>query len=250
MLEILPHLPDHVLGIQARGEVTADDYRTVLLPAVEDKLSQHRELSLLYVLGGDFEGYTGSAAWEDLKVGIRHFTDFDRIAVVTNVAWVGRTVRAFGFVLPADVRIFANEEIDQARSWISERRTSDKLEFELLEDAGVLVLKPDGELEASDFDRIAAEVDPYIDKKGHLNGLVIVAQRFPGWENFTAFTTHLRFLRDHQAKIHRVGVVTDSNVLSRAPKVAGPLLEAEVKRFSPSERVAAIDWAAQGSGSQ
>lgn len=246
MLELLPHLPDHVLGIQARGEVTAEDYRSVLVPAVEDKISRYQELHLLYVLGGDFEGYSGLAAWEDAKVGLRHFTDFDRIAVVTNVNWITRTVKAFSFVVPGDVRVFANEEIDTARQWVSEPSGSRQLEFEVLEDSGVLVVEPDGELEAEDFERIAATVDPYIDKVGDLSGLVIVANEFPGWENFTAFTTHLRFLRDHQARIRRVGVVTDSHFLSNVPKVAGPLLEAEVKQFPSKQRRAAIRWASTG----
>jgi hypothetical protein len=246
MLEILPHLPDNVLGIQARGEVTANDYQTVLVPAIEDKLSKYQELRLLYVLGGDFQGYTGLAAWEDAKIGLRHLRDFDRVAVVTNVNWVARTVRAFGFLVPGEVRIYSNEDIDKARTWISEPSSSGELEFELLEDSGVLVLEPDGQLESSDFERIAATVDPFIDNAGELNGLVIVADEFPGWEDFTAFTTHLRFLRDHRAVVHRVGVVTDSEFLANAPKVAGPLLEAEVRHFSPRERRAAITWAATG----
>jgi hypothetical protein len=248
MLEVLPHLPSNVLGIQARGEVTADDYRSVLVPAVEEKLSRHEDLRLLYILGADFNGYTGRAAWEDAKVGMRHFTDFERIAVVTSEDWIARTVKAVGFIAPGEVRVFANEDIDAARAWISEPSASSsrELEFELLEDSGVLVLEPDGELESSDFERIAQQVDPYIEKAGDLDGLVIVADEFPGWENFTAFTTHLRFLRDHQAKIHRVGVVTDSHFLSNAPKVAGSLLEAEVKHFPSTERRAAIHWAATG----
>jgi hypothetical protein len=246
MLEILQNLPEQVLGIQARGEVTAEDYRSVLVPAVEDKVSRHKGLRLLYVLGDDFEGYTGLAAWEDAKVGLQHFTDFDRIAVVTNESWVARTVKAFSFIVPGDVHVFANEDIDKARSWVSEPGSTQKLEFQLLEDSGVLVLEPDGELESHDFARIAEKIDPYIDKVGDLNGLVIVAAEFPGWENFTAFTTHLRFLRDHHASIHRVGVVTDNYFLSNAPKLAGPFLEAEVKQFPSNERRTAIRWASTG----
>jgi hypothetical protein len=246
MLEILSHLPDHVLGIRAHGKVTAKDYQSVLVPAVEDKVSRHQELRLLYVLGGDFEGYTGLAAWEDAKIGIRHFSDFDKIAVVTNLNWVVRTVKAFAFIVPGEVRVFANEEIDAAQAWVSEPNASRELEFELLKDSGVLVIEPDGELKSSDFERIAATVDPYIDTIGDLNGLVIVADEFPGWDDFTAFTTHVRFLRDHQARIHRVGVVTDSHFLSNAPKVAGPFLEAEVKHFGSEQRRAAIQWASAG----
>ncbi|MGB5366203.1 MAG: STAS/SEC14 domain-containing protein, partial [Polyangiales bacterium] len=85
MIELMTDLPDRVLGLRARGEVTADDYRTVLVPAIEERLSKHRKVRLLYVIGDEFKGYSGGAAWEDAKVGMKHLTSFERVAVVTDV---------------------------------------------------------------------------------------------------------------------------------------------------------------------
>jgi hypothetical protein len=93
-------LPDQVLGVIAKGEVTAEDYRGVLIPEVESKLAKHKKLRLLYVLGEEFTGFTGGAAWEDASVGMRHFTSFERIAVVSDLDWVRRMVKALGFVVP------------------------------------------------------------------------------------------------------------------------------------------------------
>ncbi len=71
------------------------------------------------------------------------------------------------------------------------------LKHELLRDDGILVLKPGGALEASDFERVARELDPYIEERGDLRGLLIEAESFPGWSDFAAFISHLRFIRDH-----------------------------------------------------
>jgi hypothetical protein len=243
MLRLLSDLPSDVLGIEAIGEVSTQDYESVLVPAIEERISRRRKLRLLYVFGRDFTGFSAGAAWEDAKVGMRHFTSFDRIAVVTNIEWIAKMVRAFGFVMPAEVRVFAAAQLRAARAWIIEARAEGNLEFELLEDSDVLVLRPHGELEAADFERVAAKVDPYIDKLGGLAGLVVIAEEFPGWEDFAAFTSHFRFVREHHAKIRRVALVTSSRFLAALPRLARHFVAAEVRKFDSDESTAAIAWA-------
>ena len=120
MIERIANLPDRVLGLRASGEVTADDYERVLIPALEEKLGQHRKIRLLYVIGDGFTGYTSGAAWEDAKVGMKHLTAFDRVAVVTDVNWIENMVKAFGFAIPGEVRVFDGDDLEEAQAWISE----------------------------------------------------------------------------------------------------------------------------------
>jgi hypothetical protein len=244
MLELITDLPDNVLGLTAKGEVTAEDYRAVLVPAVEDKLARYSRLRLLYVIGDDFERFSGGAAWEDAKVGMRHFTSFERVAVVTDADWIRGMVRAFGFALPGDVRVYDGDDAGEARSWVSAPPSAGRLEFELLRDEGVLVLEPKGELESADFERVAREIDPYIESAGGLAGLVVVAREFPGWDDFAALTSHFRFVREHHRKVRRVALVTTSRFLSAVPGIASRFVSAEVKKFSMDEQDAAMRWAA------
>ena len=118
MLETLEGFPDNVLALRAHGNVTAEDYREVLVPGVEARLAEHRRMRLLYVLGEEFERFTGGAAWEDAKVGLRHFVDFERVAVVSDEEWVRRMVRGFGFALPGEVRVFDLAGFETAADWI------------------------------------------------------------------------------------------------------------------------------------
>ena len=66
--------------------------------------------------------------------------------------------------------------------------------FNLDKQTGILTLHPSGPLEAGDFDKAAAEVDPFIEARGKLKALVIEAAHFPGWENFGAVARHIRFI--------------------------------------------------------
>jgi hypothetical protein len=68
------------------------------------------------------------------------------------------------------------------------------IKFELLKDAGVLVVQPQSALSADDFREVARVVNPYISERGKLTGLLIEAASFPGWESFGALIEHLRFV--------------------------------------------------------
>ncbi len=141
-------------------------------------------------------------------MGMKHLTSFERVAVVTDIDWIENVIKAFGFAVPGEVRVFDDDDLEAARQWISEPSSQGHLSFELIEDEGVLVLRPNGELEAADFERLSAEVDPYIEQAGELNGMMIVAEHFPGWDDLSALGSHLRFVREHQDKIRRIALVT------------------------------------------
>ena len=113
---------------------------------------------------------------------------------------------------------------------------------ELNEEDGILVVSPQSPLQSSDFTRIAEQIDPFIEKKGRLNGLMILAETFPGWENFGALLSHLKFVRDHHRKIKKVAAVTDNKFLSIMPIVADYFVNAEVRHFSYGDRQAAVEW--------
>jgi hypothetical protein len=119
MLELIPALPDNVVGIVAKGEVTAADYHDRLVPAVEEALAQHDKVRLLYVLGAEFTGFSGGAMWEDGKLGLGHIGRWERIAVVAREAWVRHAVNAFGYLIPGEVKVFDLADEADASAWVT-----------------------------------------------------------------------------------------------------------------------------------
>ena len=118
MIEIIPGLPGGVLGFRASGQVTAADYAQVLMPAVEAAFALHPKLRLLYQIGNDFSGFDVAAMWDDARLGMRHLTGWERVAVVTDVAWIRASAALFGLAMPGTVRMFGAEELDAAKAWI------------------------------------------------------------------------------------------------------------------------------------
>jgi len=120
MINKIANLPDNVLGFTAKGTVTANDYETVVIPAVEALFSKHRKVRFLYHLGQDFSGFEATAVWDDTKLGLKHLTGWERMAVVSDVEWIRGAIRVFGLAIPGHVRVFHNSELTEAIRWISE----------------------------------------------------------------------------------------------------------------------------------
>jgi hypothetical protein len=118
--------------------------------------------------------------------------------------------------------------------------------FELSKESGVLIVQPKGALSADDFREVSRTVDPYIREKGKLTGLLIEAPSFPGWDSFGALIEHMKFVKDHHRKIDRVAAVTDSKVLSIAPKIAEHFAHPEFKVFGSDEKARALAWLQTG----
>jgi hypothetical protein len=124
VLTLMPDLPAGVVGVEAHGEVTSDDYERVLVPAVEAARAESRDgkVRLLYVLGPQFPDYTAGAAWEDTKLGLGHLRSWERIALVGDADWLRRAVRGLGWLMPGEIKVFETKELDGAREWVTSLR--------------------------------------------------------------------------------------------------------------------------------
>lgn len=119
MVEQITDLPDNVLGFAAKGKVTASDYESFIIPAVEALFSRQGKVRFLYHLGEDFSGFEAAAMWDDTKLGLKHLGGWERMAVVSDVEWVRAAVKIFGLAIPGEIRVFHNSELGEAKRWIT-----------------------------------------------------------------------------------------------------------------------------------
>lgn len=120
MLRILGDMPEGVLGLEAIDDVEKEDYENVIVPAVSQAIAQHGKVRLVYVLGPKFDEYEGEAVWEDLKLGVRNPTSFERMAIVTDARWAGPAVKIFSILWPGQARAFPLSELESAKRWAAE----------------------------------------------------------------------------------------------------------------------------------
>lgn len=119
MIEILKDFPADAVAIRCSGFVGKSDYDQVLIPAVRQALAANEQLRLYYEIAPDFSGISPGAMWEDFWVGMRHLTRWKRIAVVTEVPWIGQMVHMFGFLMPGSTKVFPISATAEARAWLA-----------------------------------------------------------------------------------------------------------------------------------
>lgn len=120
MLEQIKNLPSTVVGFTAKGQVTKEDYDQVFIPAVEELIQRTQEIRFLLVLETDLKNFTFSAWMNDAWMGIKHYTQWKKIAVVNDQGAVNKLYTMASSLVPGEVRSFAATELDQAKAWLAE----------------------------------------------------------------------------------------------------------------------------------
>jgi hypothetical protein len=115
MIKEMSDMPAGVIGFEASGKMRAEDYRDVVLPALE-RAAAGGEVRFVIVMT-DFDGMSGGALWQDLKVGVEHFRAWKRIALVTDIEWMKHMTSLFGWMTPGEVKTFPLAQRDEAVEW-------------------------------------------------------------------------------------------------------------------------------------
>ena len=105
MITAIHDMPDGTIGFEASGKVTDEDYETVLVPAVRAALPEGTT-------------YSAGAMFADAKLWAGHLRGWERVAVVSDADWLEHAIKAFGWMMPGEVRVFDDDEVDEAKRWL------------------------------------------------------------------------------------------------------------------------------------
>jgi hypothetical protein len=121
MIERIDDVPAGVIGLRASGKLTKDDYRDGLEPALKEA-TDSGEARVLFVLP-DFDGLEPGAWIEDVKAGLKVETQnrsaWKRLAFVSGVEWVSKSMRLFTWAMPGELKVYEMDELDEAKEWVA-----------------------------------------------------------------------------------------------------------------------------------
>jgi hypothetical protein len=121
MVEVIADMPPGTLGFRVAGRLTREDYVEVLVPPLREAVEAGERLRVLYAIGPELH-MEPAAVWEDLKLeidlGIKHRDAWERIAVVTDLDWLWRAFELFSWMVPGEMRLFHESELEQAKAWL------------------------------------------------------------------------------------------------------------------------------------
>jgi len=117
MYKVLTPAEDKVIGVHVEGTLSKEDYDNFEL-LLKDTLEKHGKARLLVHLE-NFEGWDSlAAAWKDLELDVRHYSDFEKLAVVGENRWQEWGTKIAQPFTRAKVRYFDHADLDAAWKWI------------------------------------------------------------------------------------------------------------------------------------
>lgn len=228
------------IAFEVHNKVSADDYKMILAPAIDKVLKENPKVRLLLKFHPDFSGYEPEAIWQDLKFGLKHIDDFERIAIVSDKSWINHLTTFFGGFIPCSVSEFKLNELDNAKAWLNTGELG--LDFKLDTITNNLKLHIHGPLTSMNFSALREIVDNFISEKGRLNSLVIDFKQFPGWQDVGSFVDHLTFIKNHHDKIDKVAIISKSTLPALVIPFANHFVNAKLKEFSFEEEDELNEW--------
>ena len=122
MVERLEGMPDGTIGFRVDGDVEREDYTGLLVPELRRAVKAGGGLRTLYLIE-DLDEMEPGALWEDAKLGfdlgVRHHSEWERSAIVTDQEWLARATRLFAWMIPGEARVFGRAELAQAKAWVA-----------------------------------------------------------------------------------------------------------------------------------
>ena len=107
-----------VVGVKLSGKLHDEDYRR-FVPMIESILTAEGKVRL-FVQFEEFQGWDMHAAWDDFKFGLKHYSDFERIAMVGDRRWEKWMASVCKPFTKAKVKYFDSSEVDAAWTWLQE----------------------------------------------------------------------------------------------------------------------------------
>ena len=117
MLQVLDFTQDNVLATRAVGTVTEEDYEKIK-PVIRNITERGEKIRWYYELQND-EAWEPGAVWEDLKVDLKHTSDYEKVAVVGEKKWQEAITKAYSPFTKAEVQYFSLADKEQAQEWIT-----------------------------------------------------------------------------------------------------------------------------------
>lgn len=106
------------VSMKATGKLTHEDYKS-FTPLLEGALKtiDTPQVKLLFD-ATEFEGWELRAAWDDFKVGLRHGSEFNKIAIIGNSDWQALMASIGSWFISGEINYFTDSQ--QAIHWLCE----------------------------------------------------------------------------------------------------------------------------------
>ena len=104
-------------SLKAAGKLTHEDYK-VITPMIESALAGVQTPIVNALIDAtEFEGWELRAAWDDLKLGLKHSSEFNKVAIYGCENWQNVLAKIGSWFIAGEVKYF--EKMSDAVDWLT-----------------------------------------------------------------------------------------------------------------------------------
>ncbi|MGI0115608.1 STAS/SEC14 domain-containing protein [Zooshikella sp. RANM57] len=105
------------LSLKATGKLTHDDYEK-FNPELDSALADAKDAKIKAVIDTtELEGFEPRAMWDDLKLGLKHRNEFEKVAIYGNKNWQKTAAKIGSWFVTGEVQYFENK--NDAIDWLN-----------------------------------------------------------------------------------------------------------------------------------
>ena len=116
MLEILPQSSGNVVGARVGGRLGGDECK-LLAARIEALIEEHKSVRLLLDVS-ECDHVDPTAAWEEFVMGVKHWNDLERIAIVGGAKWSQVATGTLNRLAYGEAEHFSKDELLGAWVWV------------------------------------------------------------------------------------------------------------------------------------
>jgi len=122
MIIKIENTPDNMIGFQALGDVTKEDFEIKVLPEVKALIERTGKLNYLMVIDTALQHFTAGAWLQDALLGIKNLSLWNRVAILSDSEPLKTFTNIFSIVMPGEFRGFSKDQLETAVAWLSEEK--------------------------------------------------------------------------------------------------------------------------------
>lgn len=118
MIKIIKNAPENVAAFKAKGNVNRKDFE-VVFDLVQQKVEKFGELNYLLKLDTEVNNFSAGAWINDLLLGIKNLTKWNRCAIVSDNEIVHKITAISDLVTIGEFKAFSHDDFKKALHWVS-----------------------------------------------------------------------------------------------------------------------------------
>lgn len=119
MIQVIKEAPGNVAAFRATGKVERKDYDDMVIPVIDELVRRQDSINFMLVLDTSLSNFTIGAIMRDLGVGIKHFTKWHKMAIVSESGAINTFTDFFSYIAPGEAKGFTHSQIGEAMDWVS-----------------------------------------------------------------------------------------------------------------------------------